>query len=156
MARATRVVIGRIAVTGAELVALGTAGRRRSSPLTALLTLVLAFSLLGGRSEIRPQLLAEPLFALLLWLLVDEMRGPTRRVLWAAPLILVAWANVHGSVLLGSGLLLLAVAFSAGTMLRRSTFTMGRVGWLTFVAVVAPFANPYGMIAITLPDEPAR
>lgn len=137
-------VIGRIAVTGAELVALGTVGRRRSSPLAVMLALVLAFTLLGARSEIRPQLLAEPLFALLLWLLVDEARGPTRRVLWAAPLILVVWANVHGSVLLGSGLLLLAVAVSVGTMLRRSTFSMGRVGWLTFVAVAAPFANPYG------------
>ena len=135
---------GRLAVSIAELVALGTAGRRRGSPIALVIALIVAFGLLAGRSEIRPQLLAEPLFAVLLWLLVDDVRAPTRRVLWAAPLILVVWANVHGSVLLGSGLLLLAVAYSVGQMARRSVFDMPRVAWLISVAVVAPFVNPYG------------
>ena len=137
--------VGRIAVTFGELVALGIAGARRSSALSVGLALLMAFALLGSRSEVRAQLLAEPLFALLLWLLVDEVRRPTRRVLWAVPLILVVWANLHGSVLLGCALVLLAMAFVAvQRSRRRSTADLRRVAWLVLVALVAPFATPYG------------
>ena len=138
-------VVGRIAVTIGELVALGVAGARRSSSLSVGLALLMAFALLGSRSEVRAQLLAEPLFALVLWLLVDEVRRPTRRALWAAPLILLVWANLHGSVLLGSALVLLAMAFvAAQRSRRRSASDLRRIGWLVLVALLAPFATPYG------------
>jgi hypothetical protein len=138
-------VVGRIAVTIGELVALGVAGARRSSALSVGLALLMAFALLGSRSEVRAQLLAEPLFTLLLWLLVDEVRRPTRRALWAVPLILLVWANLHGSVLLGGALVLLAMAFvAAQRSRRRSAPDLRRIGWLVLVAFLAPFATPYG------------
>jgi hypothetical protein len=60
---------------------------------------------------IRAQSTALPLFAGQLWLLVDAYRnGVRRRTLLALPL-LVLWANLHGSVVLGVGLtVLLALA----------------------------------------------
>ena len=60
---------------------------------------------------IRAQSAALPLFAGVLWLLVDGYRnGIRRRTLLVLPL-LVLWANLHGSVVLGAGLtVLLALA----------------------------------------------
>ena len=53
---------------------------------------------------IRAQSAALPLFAGALWLLVDASRnGVRRRTLLVLPL-LVLWANLHGSVVLGAGL----------------------------------------------------
>ena len=51
---------------------------------------------------IRAQTTALPLFAATLWLLVDaSRRGVRRRTLLVLPL-LVVWANLHGSVILGA------------------------------------------------------
>ena len=56
---------------------------------------------------IRAQSAALPLFAGALWLLVDAYRnGVRRRTLLVLPL-LVLWANLHGSVVLGAGLTVL-------------------------------------------------
>ena len=56
---------------------------------------------------IRAQSAALPLFAGTLWLLVDGYRnGVRRRTLLVVPL-LVLWANLHGSVVLGAGLTVL-------------------------------------------------
>ena len=69
---------------------------------------------------IRAQSAALPLFAGVLWLLLDGYRnGIRRRTLLVLPL-LVLWANLHGSVVLGAGLtvlLTLTVLLSA----RRTT-----------------------------------
>jgi hypothetical protein len=58
-------------------------------------------------SVLRPQSFAYPLFAVVLWLLVADSRGPSRRVFLTLP-ILMLWANLHGSALLGAGLVALA------------------------------------------------
>jgi hypothetical protein len=58
-------------------------------------------------SVLRPQTFAYPLFVAVLWLLVTDARGPSRLVFATLPL-LVLWANVHGSALLGAGLVALA------------------------------------------------
>jgi hypothetical protein len=49
----------------------------------------------------RPQSFAYPLFVAVLWVLVDELRRPSRRVYLVLPL-LVLWANLHGSVVVGA------------------------------------------------------
>ena len=59
---------------------------------------------------IRAQMLALPLYTGLLWLLATEARLPTRRV-WLAFPLLVIWANVHGSVVLGALLVMLLGAY---------------------------------------------
>ena len=55
----------------------------------------------------RTQSFALPLFTVTLWLLLADTRHPSRRVFATLPL-LVLWANLHGSVLLGAGLVTLA------------------------------------------------
>jgi hypothetical protein len=56
---------------------------------------------------LRPQSFAYPLFAAVLWLLVADSRSSSPRVFATFPL-LALWANLHGSVLLGAGLVALA------------------------------------------------
>jgi hypothetical protein len=58
-------------------------------------------------SVMRPQSFAFPLFSATLWLLLADARRPSRRVFFVLPL-LVLWANLHGSVILGAGLVALA------------------------------------------------
>jgi hypothetical protein len=89
---------------------------------------------------IRAQSTALPLYAGALWLLVDaSRRGVRRRTLLVLPL-LVLWANLHGSVVLGAGL---AVLLGAIALVRAR-----RLEWLPIaLAVLAPLsvlASPYG------------
>jgi hypothetical protein len=51
----------------------------------------------------RPQSFAYVLFVGVLWLLLDDLRMPSRRVFLVLPL-LVVWANLHGSVIVGAAL----------------------------------------------------
>jgi hypothetical protein len=89
---------------------------------------------------LRAQTTALPLFAGTLWLLVDaSRRGVRRRTLLALPL-LVLWANLHGSVVLGAALTTLLGV----TELLRAR----RLVWMPLaLAVLAPLcvlASPYG------------
>src|SRR4051794_32726971 len=59
-----------------------------------------------SNSVARTQSFAFLLFVGLFWLLAADTRRPTRRVFLALPLLIV-WANIHGSVILGVGLVLL-------------------------------------------------
>ena len=68
-------------------------------------------------SVLRPQSFAYPLFAGVLWLLAADSRSPSRRVFATFPL-LALWANLHGSVLLGAGLVSLAGLVDLGQGLR--------------------------------------
>jgi hypothetical protein len=51
----------------------------------------------------RPQSFAYLLFVAVLWLLLDDLQLQSRRVFLVSPL-LVLWANLHGSVIVGSAL----------------------------------------------------
>ena len=89
---------------------------------------------------IRAQTAALPLFAGVLWLLVDAARrGVRRRTLLVLP-ALVLWANLHGSVVLGAILTMLL----GGYALVRAR----RLDWLALaLLVLAPLcvlATPYG------------
>jgi hypothetical protein len=94
---------------------------------------------------LRPQSFAYPLFAAVLWLLVTDARAPSRRVFLALPLI-VLWANLHGSVLLGAGLVALAGACQVVGGLTASPRHLSVRG---IVLAVAPwpflFASPYAL-----------
>jgi hypothetical protein len=95
------------------------AGAARSSGATSRSTFLIGLlAILAGPWgwTIRAQSAALPLFAALLWLLVDAYRNGVRRVTLLALPLLVVWANLHGSVVLGAGLTaLLAVV----TLIRR-------------------------------------
>ncbi len=131
--------------------ALAVVGARRlgGSPRATALVAVAAFlPVISTISAVRTQLPGSMLFVLVLWLLIGESRAPSRRVYLVFPL-LVIWANVHGSVVLGAGLTVLAGLVFAWEQLRSGAESRLR-GWrirsLALVAVPTGcvFASPYG------------
>jgi hypothetical protein len=112
--------VGGLAVAATAARRLG--GSARSATWVALPVFVAYYP---EASVLRPQSFAYPLFAALLWLLVADSRSPSRRVYAVFPL-LVLWANVHGSVLLGAGLVSLAglVALAQGIVRRPRRFSL--------------------------------
>jgi hypothetical protein len=123
------------------------AGRRRgasakSVALVGAVTMLLA----PWALQMRAQSLAMPFFVLVVWLLAADSRRPSSRVYLVLPL-LVLWANVHGTVVLGAGLVALrGVTVAAGGL-------RGREGapWKLRAAllIAAPWpcllASPYGL-----------
>jgi hypothetical protein len=126
-------------------------GARRlgASPrATALVAAVAFLPIISTIAELRTQLPGSTLFVLTLWLLFRESRAPTRRVYFVFPL-LVIWANVHGSVVLGAGLTILAGLVFAWGQLRtpqesRAVRWQARVLALVAGPIVCVFASPYG------------
>ena len=105
------VVLDILLVLLALALAAGAARAAGASSRSTFLVGVLAVLAGPWGWTIRAQSAALPLFAAVLWLLVDGYRtGVRRRTLLVLPL-LVVWANLHGSVLLGAGLtVVLAIA----------------------------------------------
>jgi hypothetical protein len=96
------------------------------------------FLLAGAASTVlRAQTLALPLFALLLWLLLTDVRAPSNRVLVSLPLIAL-WANLHGTAVLAAAL----VALRGIDSLRERPKTA-----LTLIAGAPALllASPYGL-----------
>src|SRR5690242_19833875 len=125
---------------GAAVLARRLGGSARSSTWVALPVLVAFWP---GAAVMRPQSFAYPLFVAVLWLLLDDLRLQSHRVYLVLPL-LVLWANLHGSVVVGAALVsgygLVAVA---GTLWRKPRTVHIR----SFVLMVAPWlcmlASPY-------------
>jgi hypothetical protein len=96
-------------------------------------------------TTVRAQTLAYPLFvAVLAVVLADHRRGrPARSSLWGLA-VLVVWANVHGSVLIGAGSLaggaLLGAALALSDGRRRDARTHAA---LAAAACATVFATPY-------------
>jgi hypothetical protein len=122
-------------------------GSTRDVALVGLLAVV-PIGLVAG--NIRTQTLALALFAAVLWLLSEDARAPSRRVFWSLPLLIV-WANVHGSVIIGCGLALLAGgrALVLGLRRPRSRARCARGAALACMAPVALIATPYGASLLT-------
>lgn len=122
-------------LAGAAGVTLATARGRASSRSVFLVALVCLLAAPWGL-QLRAQTVAELLFALVLALLVDE-QAPAGGRFYGLLALLVLWANVHGTVVLGAGLAMLRGA----TLLRRAW----RRG--VMLLVCAPFCtlvSPYG------------
>src|SRR3954447_22704783 len=82
-------------------VAVAAARHRGASQRSTLLFALLVILASPWAWQVRAQTLALPLFAGLLWLLVDHQQRRNPRVLLALPLLIV-WANVHGTVVMGA------------------------------------------------------
>lgn len=91
-------------------------------------------------SVLRTQSFAFPLFVATLWFVLDDARRPSRRVFATLPL-LILWANLHGSVLLGAMLVSLAGLVA---MLRERRPT-GHSATLLLAPWACVFASPYAM-----------
>jgi hypothetical protein len=130
-------------LVGALLIAMIASRRLGGSP-TWTTALAAPVMLLLFPTPVRSQAFAMPLFAALVWLLARDARQADRRV-WLVLPLLVLWANVHGSVLLASALVLLRCAVAVAIALRaRELGGLRRPLALALGALIAPFASPYG------------
>jgi hypothetical protein len=125
------------------------AAARRCGATERSTALVVPICFIVGLSNtaFRAQIPAYLLFAtVILLLLLDELR-PSRRVYLVLPL-LVIWANVHGSVVLGAALVALRGVVLAVGRLRSRTPPRAwaiRAALLTLVPWLCIFVSPYAL-----------
>jgi hypothetical protein len=122
------------------------ARRRRVGAVAVVLCSVPMLIL--GIEFIRAQVLAEPLFVALVALLASESRHRTRRVALAFP-ILVLWANIHGSVVLGAVLVTTLGFVELARGSRRADAATARAIALIALPLPCIFASPYGSALVT-------
>jgi hypothetical protein len=131
-------------VTGSLVIACAAARHRGASARAVAWVAVLSVYLLAlSAGHVRTQSFAYPLFAVLLFLLLDDRRVPGRRALVALPLLLL-WANIHGSVVLGATL----TALYGGVLVARRhvpSVLRARGVLLALGGVVAALATPYAL-----------
>ena len=123
------------ALTGAALIARRHGATARSITWIAIPVLVAYYPV---AAVLRAQSFALPLFTATLWLLLDDARRLSPRVLATLPLIAL-WANLHGSVLLGAGLVALA---GLATMIRERRPSAKGLA-LALLPWACVFASPY-------------
>lgn len=96
---------------------------------------------------IRAQDLAVPLFVAALWLCLGDAEADRPR--WRLGLlvpVLGLWANVHGSILLGAGLVVLYLLYRSAVMAFRGRRRPAvRYALLALAAALTPLLTPYGM-----------
>ena len=125
---------------------------RGAAPRTAAILALVAFVLAAPALALRPQLFGIALFAALLWVVAGRRHRP--RAMWLAPLLVVAWANVHGSVVLAPVLLGYAWLedLAGGADHRRS---LGVLAAGTVATLVNPFGPGVWAYAIGVGTDPA-
>jgi hypothetical protein len=133
-----------IVLVGAFSLALTFALRSGASARSAGLVGIIALFTALPNSTVRTQAMAYLLFVAVFWLLASEVRQPSRRVFFVVPLLIV-WANVHGSVVLGAGLVIL---WALAEILRLRRNVSVRAIALAAVAPLCVFISPY---AFSLP-----
>jgi hypothetical protein len=135
----TGLTLLRAALVGLIFGCLFEACRRRGLDLrrAAWLTLA-AFIVTAVALALRPQLLGMALLAVTL-LLVSDRRAHPRRV-WAVPLIVLVWANIHGSFFLGPVVLGLAWLEDVHERVPGRHRLLG----LAAAAALAALVNPFG------------
>lgn len=129
-----------LATSGIATAALIARGRGATPRSVAWVALPVAFAYYPVASVMRAQSFAFPLFAAVLWLVLADARQPSRRIFAALPL-LVLWANLHGSVALGAGLV--SVTGLVEMIKRRQPGGRGLLLLLSPWACV--FASPYAL-----------
>jgi hypothetical protein len=127
---------GLVAVTFgcALLVARGAGLPNRSA---ALLTLA-AFAVAAPALALRPQLFGLALFALVL--LILDRRRVDPRVIWLIPLLVLVWANLHGSFFLGP----LAVGLTWLADMHRGAERPHRLLAVALLSMAAACVTPFG------------
>jgi len=91
-------------------------GLRRQARALGEVIVVCALVVLGGAATIlvtRVSLFSLALYPLLLVLVEEDSRAPGRKIWLAVPLVAV-WANLHGMVLVGAGLVVVYVVLERG------------------------------------------
>jgi hypothetical protein len=115
--------------------------------LSTVIVLPLCLAMVAPAREVRTQTFIVPLFAAVVYLLARDSRRPSARVYWCLPL-LVLWANLHGTVTIGAGLVALyglVVLFERRRIAGRSLRAWWRPMILVVGSAVALTATPYGL-----------
>ncbi len=101
-------------------------------------------------AAVRTQTMVFPLFVALLWILTSMIRRsePHPSALLVLP-ILVLWANLHGSVLLGAALAAGCMLWLASRSLRKGNLRHAAAATgLAGAALASVFASPYGVSVV--------
>jgi hypothetical protein len=143
--RLVLLVHGLLMTTG-FVVSLVAARARGASNRSVVIVAAVCLLLAPWGLQMRAQAFAPLLFAAVLWLLVSDSRAPGRRVLWVLP-ILVLWANLHGTVVLGA--ILVALRGLTSLSERRGRVRAGapartREALVLLAAPLCVLASPYG------------
>jgi hypothetical protein len=120
---------------------------RRGVPATRMFAWTLAaFAVCLGSTWIEAQSFAYLLFAVTLWLILADDGAPRLRArTWLVIPVLVVWANTHGSVLLGSALVVLYAGYRAARALARGgSGDLPACLGLAAAAAAAVLCTPYG------------
>jgi hypothetical protein len=143
LALLTHIAFGVGAYAGALAIARRLGASSRAVAWLALAALPACYV---SSANMRTQSFAYPLFVAVVWLLACDSRSPSRRVFLVLPL-LALWANLHGSVVLGAGLVALHGLATATTRARKEPASTWRRR--TAALVVLPcaclFASPYAL-----------
>jgi hypothetical protein len=131
-------------ITAAFAIALLAARRRGGSPLAVFAVAVICLFVAPWGWQLRAQSFAPLLFVAVLWLLVADGRTRSRNVFFVVPL-LVVWANLHGSVVLGA---LLTALYGALLVLDPRRRDLGSGAVLIAAAPLAVVASPYGFALV--------
>jgi hypothetical protein len=136
-----------IALVSAGMTLLGVLMLRRgASPLLMCGWTLAAVAVSYGYATPRSQTFAYLFVPATMWLVLrDDGRRWPRASAWLSIPLLVVWANVHGSVLVGAGLVGLHAARGAGRALRHGDRRgLGSYLLLGAGAAASPFCTPYG------------
>ncbi|MGA7676380.1 MAG: hypothetical protein WCA78_15210 [Rhizomicrobium sp.] len=123
---------------------------RRLDGLSLIVTLVLSLACIAGSLLARPHLLALPLLEIWTAGLIiarEEGRAPS----WKLLPLMVLWANLHASFLIG---LLLLAAFALEAVWEKSQKRADALrGWCLFggLALLASIITPYGVYGLIFP-----
>jgi hypothetical protein len=136
---AAALTAGGFALLTALLLSRGTTSGR------ALEWSVLAFAVALPDSGVRSQAFAYPLFVGLVCLLLRDLEGPGSPIgLLPAIALLVVWANLHGSVLLGAVLTAAYCGWQAVRRFRAERRASVLYAGVGVAALASPLATPYG------------
>jgi hypothetical protein len=136
----THVFLATAGLAAAAVLSRRLGGSARSVTWVCVAALVAYFP---GAAIMRPQSFAYLLFVAVIWILVLEARQRTRRLYLVFPL-LVLWANLHGSVVLGAS----AVGLFAGVEIVRGILSSPRRSPAAMLAIgvaagCCVLASPY-------------
>ena len=121
--------------------------RERMDFIPALLVSVLGLACVAGSLLARPHLLALPLLAIWTSALVDARERKAAPPLWLAVIMLV-WANLHGSFAFG---LALAVALGAEAVATDRARAVKSWAIFIFISTLAALLNPQGLEGLLFP-----
>jgi hypothetical protein len=118
----------------------------QSDPTSLVLLLLAGVVAMEFRFETRPELVSYALLAVLLYLLHRHAEGRACP-LWAIPVVMLVWSNMHSLYVIGW---LVMVAFVLGLWWARRRFDHILFRWCLLGVLVA-FLNPYGWQAVAFP-----